>query len=99
MGAIQGEYLLTIKQNWGSTIIPKEKWINPGKSYTCNGHKVIGLQINLFGEGSDREVTFPLRGVLITKKNQLKMDYNLWTLNGKHNIMHDSIYDLVEVKE
>lgn len=88
------------KRNWGSEVIPKEKWIDPAKEYTCNGHRVIGLRINMYGEDSTslREVTFPTKGTIIMK-GRAKLDFNLWTLDGKHNITCDSIYDLVEVKK
>lgn len=78
--------------------IPKEEWINPGKEYTCNGKKVIGLRIEMFSEGSNREVTFPVMGTVIME-GRAKLAFNRWTLNGKYSICSDdNMYDLVEVR-
>ena len=90
---------IKIKRNWGSDIIPKEKWINPMKRYTCNGKEVVRLRIKLIPKGCTREVTYPVSGTVMIK-DASKDSGSCWTLDGRFNINIDNnIYDLVEVKE
>ena len=88
---------MKVEKNWGSEIIPKEEWINPAKNYTSNGKKVIGISIKMTADGSDRECTFPVKGTVVIN-NRGKLDFNIWTLDGRHNVVHSSMYDLKEVK-
>lgn len=91
-------------KNWGSDVIPKEKWINTKKIYkTRNGKRVCNLKI-VMENGLGNEVTFPVKGGIVIKENPLKMKNEIWTLCGKNSVLPDSAcynspsqFDLIEV--
>jgi hypothetical protein len=75
-------------KNWGTDIIPKDKWIDPSKEYTCSGKRVIGLKIELYVNygGEDHEVTYPVKGSVVVKEKPLKLDYRIWSLDGRADV-------------
>ena len=87
------------KKRWGSDVIPREDWIDVTKKYkTRDGRRVVGLQIkmeNSLGE----EVTYPVKGA-IDNGPRKKMEYAIWTLDGKFSLMaYPNKRDLVLDKE
>lgn len=84
-------------KSWGTDVIPKEKWINVSKNYTCNGKRVIDLKIKL-KNSEGREVTYPVKGVVVEREKPFIGRYTIWTLDGKSDICFpNSKYDLQEV--
>lgn len=82
-------------KNWGTDVIAPEKWIDPAKQYrTKSGKRVIGLQIVL-KNGTGAEVTFPVKGSIVTKEKPLRTLYHIWTLDGRASVLEDSDLDLV----
>jgi len=80
-------------KNWGSEIIPKENWIDPSKEYTCNGCRVIGLQLKLHNSNGD-EVTYPVKGTAILREKPLKTSYRIWSLDGKADVVWGNGHNL-----
>ncbi len=86
-------------RDWGSDVVPKEKWIDPNKKYTCNGRRVIGLEIRLHNSNGE-EVTYPVKGTVVLREKPRKTEYRIWTLDGRSNVVwSDTEHDLVEVTE
>lgn len=86
-------------KGWGTDVIPKENWIDPEKTYkTRSGKEVIGLQIVL-KNSCDKEVTYPVKGTIILKKKPLRTTYQIWSLDGKIDVVWDkeNDFDLIEV--
>ncbi len=85
---------------WGTTNIPKKKWIDVTKTYkTRDGKTVENLQIVLHNSCGN-EVTYPIKGTVVLKEKPIrKTEYRIWSLDGKKNIVFtDWKYDdLVEV--
>lgn len=73
-------------RNWGSDVIPKDKWIDPNKKYFCSAGRVTNLEIKLHNSNGD-EVTFPVKGSIIVrtyKTKPPKLEYCAWTLDGRY---------------
>ena len=82
-------------KNWGSNVINKNNWVDSKKTYkTKDGKDVIGLQIKLYNSIGN-EVTFPVKGTIIDKKKPLKLRYQIWTLDGRCDILSPSKDDLI----
>lgn len=84
-------------KNWGTKVIPKERWIDVNKSYICDGKRVIGLYIKLHNDVGD-EVTYPVKGSIVVRENPIKLQYALWSLDGRADVVWGKGYNLVEVK-
>ena len=83
--------------NWGTTNIPKEKWIDLKKSYqTRSGRKITGLKIQMTNS-LDNEVSFPVKGSVNMGKNK-KPVYMIWTLDGRANLFQETNFDLREIR-
>ena len=82
--------------SWGSKVVPRSSWIDPGKKYTCNGCRVINLSIqmtNSCGEG----VTYPVKGTVVLREKPFLTDYCIWSLDGLDNVVWpDSHHNLVQ---
>jgi hypothetical protein len=84
---------------WGTTVIPLSEWIDPAKSYTCGGKKVVNIHIELYNSAGE-EVTYPVKGTVIIREKPLKTAYRIWTLNGIGDVVWGgNDKDLIEVKE
>ncbi len=84
--------------NWGQAVILREDWIDPAKEYqTKSGFRVIDLSIQLENSNGS-EVTFPVKGSIVTKEKPLQVTYHIWTLDGRSSVMAASQKDLVLVK-
>ncbi len=70
---------------WGSEFIPKDQWIDPTKEYTCGGHRVIGLHIKLHNSCAE-EVTYPVKGSVVLREKPIKLDYRIWSLDGRADV-------------
>jgi hypothetical protein len=84
---------------WGTTNIPKEKWIDPNKKYkTRNGKRVENLHIVLYNSVGD-EVTYPVKGTVVVRERPRKTEYCIWSLDGQKNICFQDQkgYDLVQI--
>ena len=83
--------------NWGTTNTPKEKRIDPNKTYqTRSGRNIRGLQIKMTNS-LDNEVTFPVKGSVDMGKNK-RLKYMIWTLDGRADLFQDTNFDLREVR-
>lgn len=83
-------------KNWGTKVIPKEQWIDPTKTYTCNGKRVIGLEIKHYNDVGD-EVTYPVKGTIILREKPFKTKYTIWSLDGRADVVWGKGHNLVEV--
>ena len=73
------------KKNWGKDVIPKEFWIDVSKKYvTRSGLNIENIQI-IMENSNGNEVTFPVKGTLVTKRDgkKDKRSYEIWTLDGR----------------
>ena len=87
--------------SWGTTNVPKEKWIDITKTYkTRNGKEVEGLHIVMHNSCGD-EVTYPVKGSVVVKKRPRKTEYHIWSLDGRANtVFKDTEHrDLILVEE
>jgi len=86
-------------KTWGSEVIPKEKWIDPSKTYkTRGGKRVEHIQIVLHN-GIGEEVTNPVKGSIIVREKPRKTEYCIWALDGVWDVVwnnHPEL-DLIEV--
>jgi len=77
---------------WGTTNTPKEKWIDPSKTYrTRSGKRVEHLHIVMHNECGN-EVTFPVKGTVVVREAPLRTEFHIWTLDGKGGVLPDSFY-------
>jgi len=85
--------------SWGTTNTPVEKRIDPAKAYkTKDGRNVVGLNIKL-ENGSGCEATFPVKGSIDRgPRKSPRYAYNIWTLDGRDDLLKESGLDIVEVK-
>lgn len=75
-----------MKKNWGSEIIPKYKWIDPKKQYTCGGKRVVNLRIELYNNVG-KEVTYPVKGTVIISEKPWRTKYQIWSLDGRADVV------------
>ena len=76
--------------SWGTTNIPKDKWIDPTKNYkTRNGKRIVNLHIEM-ENGCGHEVTYPIKGSVVLSEAPLKTSYEIWSLDGRKNVLPDS---------
>jgi hypothetical protein len=79
--------------SWGTTNIPKKKWIDLNKTYqTRSGKRILGLHIKLTNS-LDNEVTFPVKGSVDMGRNK-RPKYMIWTLDGRADLFQDTDLDL-----
>jgi len=83
-------------KSWGKEIIPKNEWIDQNKQYTSNGKRVINIKIELYNSCGN-EVTYPVKGTIVVSEKPFKTKYAIWSLNGKANVMCNSVHDLTIV--
>lgn len=82
-------------KNWGTDVVPKEKWIDVDQEYvTKDGKRVINLFKVLHNSCGD-EVTFPIKGSVVVREKPRKTRYCIWTLDGRHSTVNESELDLV----
>lgn len=98
MGRIVKEKI-TIGKDWGTDIVPKEKWINTDCAYkTRSGQDVIHLDIVL-KNSQGHEVTFPVKGSIVLKRNKkgtpTRTRYTIWMLDGRASLFGDHEDDLI----
>ena len=89
------------RKNWGSDVIPKSFWVDISKNYkTMNGKKVI-LHNIVLENSVGNEVTYPVKGTVITKRAGRKdlEEYHIWTLDGRANVCDNSPLSLVLSEE
>jgi hypothetical protein len=93
-------YPTTKHLTWGTSVIPKSKWINTSKSYvTRNGFKVEINEIVLLNS-LNNEVSYPVKATILLKKattGKIKKVYSIYTLDGQYNLDNPHEYDLIEV--
>lgn len=73
-------------KSWGTTVVPKAKWIDLSKEYTCGGKRVIGLNIQLHNSVGN-EVTYPVKGSVVLREKPLKLQYRIWSLDGRADVV------------
>lgn len=73
-------------KSWGVGVIPKSSWIDPAKNYTCGGHKVRGLSIELHNS-TGAEVTYPVRGIVQLRDRPRKWQSRIWSLDGRADVV------------
>lgn len=77
----------------------KKPDIDINKEYTCNGKRVIGLQIVLKNSCGDM-VTYPVKGSVVLREKPLKMGYSIWSIKGEKDVVWPKIeQDLIEVRK
>ncbi len=84
---------------WGTTNIPKKKWIDVTKTYkTRDGKTVENLQIVLHNSCGN-EVTYPIKGTIVIQTKPRKTEYALWSLDGRADVVwgHHKERDLEKV--
>lgn len=84
------------RKNWGTEVTPKDKHIDPAKKYTCGGKPVIGLEIVLHNS-QGIEVTYPVKGSVVIKEKPLKLEYRIWSLDGRADVVWGKGENLEEV--
>lgn len=85
-------------KNWGTDVIAPEKWIAPAKQYrTKSGKRVIGLEVVL-KNSTGAEVTFPVKGSIVTSEKPFRTLYHIWTLDGRSSVLKESGLDLVKAE-
>lgn len=72
--------------------------IDPSKTYTCGGRRVIGLKIELHNN-IGREVTYPVKGSVVIKEKPLKLEYRTWSLDGRADVVWGKGDNLEEVSD
>jgi len=82
--------------NWGTTNIPKEKWIDPNKTYqTKSGRNIVGIRIQMTNSQND-EVTFPIKGSIDMGKHKSPV-FMIWTIDGRADLFKETNFDLIEI--
>jgi hypothetical protein len=85
-------------KTWGTSVIPKEKWIDPAKTYkTRDGKRVIDIHIVMKNSCGD-EVTYPVKGSIVIREKPWKTEWAIWSLDGRADVVwgNHSERDLVE---
>jgi hypothetical protein len=89
--------------SWGTTNVPKDKWLDLSKMYkTASGKTVESLSCILYNSLGE-EVAYPLKGTVVLCKHPRKTRYTSWTLDGRENTLpqisniDSESYNLVEV--
>jgi acyl-coenzyme A synthetase/AMP-(fatty) acid ligase len=85
-------------KNWGTDVIPQERWIDPSKPYTCGGKRVIGLKVDLYNSAG-QEVTYPVKGSVVVREKPLKLCFRIWSLDGRADVVWGIGEDLIPVEE
>lgn len=79
----------------GTSVIPKDQWIDINKKYTFRGRPVINMTIELYSETGE-EYTYPIKGDVVIKQKPFTTRWTCWTLDGRH--IHSDDDELKEVK-
>ena len=68
------------------------------KYKTVCEYDVFIHDIKLSNEDNSIQYTFPIKGSYYTKtkSGRLKSHYNIWSIDGKHDVCRDSKLDLVK---
>lgn len=77
--------------NWGTSVIPKEYWIDPNRRYrTVDGRDVVDIEVKIevkIENGAGlvfREVTYPVHGHIVTKRGSKDVrEWHVWALDGR----------------
>jgi len=72
--------------------------IDPLKTYTCNGKRVVGIRI-MRHNSLGNEVTYPVKGTIILREKPLKTEYAVWSIYGEANVVWHTGHNLREVQE
>ncbi len=82
-------------RNWGSDVIPPESRVSLDRLYqTRSGKQVILYEIRMLNN-TDNEVTFPVKGSVIEKREfRSRRRYQIWTLDGRASVLGDHADDL-----
>jgi len=86
------------KKSWGSDIIDKKNWIDPTKKYKCGGKPVENIVIKLTNSCGN-EVTYPVKGSIVVRKNPLTLKYAVWSLDGLADVVWGNGHNLKLAKK
>ena len=84
-------------KNWGTEVTPEEQRIDPTKQYTCGGKPVVDLHVVLKNDAG-REVTYPVKGLVVLRERPLKREYRTWSLDGRADVVWGDGDNLVKVE-
>ena len=76
--------------------------IDVSKRYTCGGKRVINLTIKLtvtYADGTEHPVTYPVKGSVVICEKPLRLEYRIWSSEGKADVVWNKGHDLIEEKE
>jgi len=60
---------------------------------TVSGHRVIGVEF-VETNSVGNKVTFPIKGSIVLREKPLKLEYNIWTKDGRLSIWEKTKKDL-----
>lgn len=60
---------------------------------TVSGQRVINVQYKPYNSNG-YPVTFPIKGTIILKERPLKMEFNVWTIDGKNSVFGNDRRDI-----
>jgi hypothetical protein len=75
--------------------------IDLAKKYTCNGKRVIGLEIKLtttYADGTEHPVTYPVKGSVVIREKPLRLEYRIWSIDGIADVVWNKGHNLIEDK-
>lgn len=84
-----------------TTLVKEERLKNAidiNKKYTCGGKPVIGLEI-VMKNSAGNTVTYPVKGSIVVREKPLKLEYAVWSIDGKYDVVWGKGDNLIEVKE
>jgi len=88
-----------MKKNWGIGIVPESQWIDLDVTYrTRSSKRVINLERTLYNSNGN-EVTFPVKGSVVVREKPFKSEYQIWTLDGRADVLNKSDDDLVKADD
>ena len=88
-----------MKKNWGLGIVPESQWVDLNATYrTRSGKRVIHLDRTLYNSNGV-EVTFPVKGSVVVREKPFKSKYQIWTLDGRADVVNKSNDDLVKADD
>jgi len=85
------------KKNWGTNVVPEEFWIDIDKKYVTVDGRVVTLHNCVMKNSSGNEVTYPIKGSVITPRDGKKdlKENMIWSLDGRADVNSFSNNDLV----
>lgn len=72
------------------------KTIDVSKTYTCNGKRVVNIQI-ILKNSSGSIVSYPVKGSIVVREKPLKLKYAIWSIEGKADVVWGLGHNLIEV--